>query len=99
MNVIEIYGDPGDFSGSYDDDGQHMGHQLAPCPFCGRDDELAICNTHTPLFWVECESCEAEKRGEYDPFVTVSKTEEEARKGFERVLKTAVDAWNTRAND
>lgn len=96
MNQIDMFGDPGDWSGSYDDDGLHMGHQLAPCPFCGEAEDLAITNTHTPYFTVQCGNCEAEKPGEYDPFASVAKTKEDARAGFERVMKVAVDAWNTR---
>ncbi|EIP9221027.1 Lar family restriction alleviation protein [Salmonella enterica] len=95
MNQIEMYGDPGDFSGSFDDDGQHYGHTLAPCPFCGQDDELEICNTHTASFWVEC-GCGAQMDGGYNAWAGISKTKEEALAHFEEALRDAVNNWNNR---
>lgn len=96
MNQIEMYGDPGDFSGSYDDDGHHHGHQLAPCPFCGESEALEIMNTHTASFWVECE-CGATNDGGYHAFAGVSKTREEALAAFTEAMSWAVEAWNSRA--
>lgn len=38
--------------------------KLLPCPFCNSDD-LHLRNTHTPYFWVECDSCGAQVNGKY----------------------------------
>ncbi|HAV1601557.1 TPA: hypothetical protein JG832_002447 [Enterobacter hormaechei subsp. xiangfangensis] len=95
MNKIEIFGDPGDFSGHFHDDGQHAGHILKPCPFCGSADDLRIVNTHTASFWVDCE-CGAEFHGPYNAFAGISKTSAEALKQFEEAMQNTVDDWNTR---
>ncbi|ENQ1546054.1 Lar family restriction alleviation protein [Salmonella enterica] len=95
MSKIEIYGDPGYFSGSYQDDGKHYGHTLAPCPFCGKDDELEIANTHTAIFWIQCE-CGAEMTGQHNDDAQGCRTEAEALKEFEAAMLWAVDDWNSR---
>lgn len=38
--------------------------KMLPCPFCNSDD-LHLRNTHTPYFWVECDSCGAQVNGKY----------------------------------
>ncbi|EJK7981688.1 Lar family restriction alleviation protein [Citrobacter koseri] len=95
MNIIEIYGTANDFSGGFDDDGNHHGHKLLPCPFCGKDDTLEICNTHTPIFWVEC-GCGAEKHGEYIDGAGNTSTKVEALANYTKALVSAVNAWNSR---
>lgn len=42
MNLIQIFGEPGGYSGSFDDDGQYMGMTLKHCPFCGSDGEKQV---------------------------------------------------------
>jgi hypothetical protein len=37
--------------------------ELKPCPFCGSSD-ICLANTHTAAFWVECQTCDAEARGD-----------------------------------
>ncbi|MDR8027027.1 Lar family restriction alleviation protein [Burkholderia cenocepacia] len=59
---LEIFGGDGHFSGSFDDDGKHAGHELLPYPFCGST-KLALTNTHTPSYWVQCLKCDAEANG------------------------------------
>lgn len=95
MTEIEMYGDPGDWSGSFEDDGKHMGYQLLPCPFCHSAENLEICNTHTATFWIECE-CGAQMHGGYHAFAQRAKTQEEARAGFMEALVWVVDQWNHR---
>ncbi|EBF4783694.1 hypothetical protein AC369_14375 [Salmonella enterica subsp. diarizonae] len=95
MNIIEIYGTANDFSGGFDDDGNHHGYKLSPCPFCGKDDTLEICNTHTPIFWIEC-GCGAEKHGEYIDGAGNTSTKIEALTNYTKALVSAVNAWNSR---
>lgn len=95
MNIIEIYGTANDFSGSFDDDGNHHGQKLLPCPFCGKDDSLEICNTHTPIFWVECK-CGAEKHGKYIDGAGNTTCQELAYANYGKALISAVNEWNTR---
>lgn len=97
MNIIEIYGTANDFSGGFDDDGNHHGQTLLPCPFCGKDDALEICNTHTPVFWIECE-CGAERHGEYIDGAGNTSTKAEALANYTKALVSAVNNWNTRCN-
>ena len=60
--------------------------KLLPCPFCGSDN-LEVCNTHTPSFWVNCFDCEGQAHGKY-------------REGqFKAAMLNAVDAWNRRAKE
>lgn len=56
---------------------------LLPCPFCGAED-LELVNTHTPSYWVECETCRAEAHGDSLQTHTAA-------------IRSAVDAWNRRA--
>ncbi|EAB4417352.1 hypothetical protein D7B12_18140 [Salmonella enterica] len=95
MSTIEIYGDAGDYSGSYEDDGSHFNQRLKPCPFCGKDTELEICNTHTPIFWVKCE-CGCEMSGPYVEGAGRMPTERAALEGFKIALLAAVAQWNSR---
>lgn len=96
MTDIEIFGEPGYWSGTYDDDGQHKGHKLAPCPFCGEQCDLEIMSTHTPLFWVKC-ACGAERPGEYHEGAATAPSSVTARRMFNEAMESAVKAWNTRA--
>lgn len=95
MNIIEIYGIAHDFSGSFDDDGNHHGQKLLPCPFCGTNDTLEIGNTHTPIFWVKCE-CGAEMHGEYINAAGNVSCQEQAYANYGKALVSAVNAWNLR---
>ena len=84
--------------------------QLLPCPFCGSDD-LELCNTHTPSFWVECHGCEAQVHGEYfeGPRRKTKFGYAEAPRGpfeanfanlhseYRKAAKSAIAAWNRRA--
>ncbi|MBS1722627.1 MAG: Lar family restriction alleviation protein [Armatimonadetes bacterium] len=91
----EVYGGPehGGFSGGLAYDEAEHGN-LLPCPFCGSD-ELEVCNTHTPYYWVACE-CSAEIHGDYDPDRYRLDTEDEFRRVHETALQSAVDMWNKR---
>lgn len=95
MNIIEIYGTANNFSGSFDDDGNHHGQTLLPCPFCGKDDALEICNTHTPVFWIACE-CGSEMHGEYVDGAGNVPNHEQAYANYRQALVSAVSTWNTR---
>jgi len=60
------------------------------CPFCGSGD-IDLCNTHTALYWMECQSCGAQvdgkNRGDLDP-------------GDEchlEAARSALETWNHRA--
>ncbi|WP_409160622.1 Lar family restriction alleviation protein [Pectobacterium sp. B2J-2] len=95
---LEIYGEPGQFAGSFDDDGTHAGFELKPCPFCGSKANLELCNTWTPYFWVECE-CGAEARlvDTDNDAAHKAATAEIALGLYEKAMGDAVNAWNTRA--
>jgi hypothetical protein len=62
VNGLTIYGGNGHFSGSFEDDGKHAGHALDHCPFCGSS-RLELLNTHTPSYWVRCQTCAAQAHG------------------------------------
>lgn len=79
--------------------------RLAPCPFCGSE-ELELCNTHSPSFWVECE-CGVEVHGE--AFATRTSQSYSAepegpneadyaglRPIFRKAADSAIAAWNRR---
>jgi len=36
--------------------------EVNSCPFCGSVD-IALCNTHTAAYWMECQDCGAEIDG------------------------------------
>lgn len=76
------------------DDGQHGGHKLKPCPFCGSR-VLAINNMDSPEYWVECENCCAECPGDINEKGSCA-TETEALETHNRALLSAVTAWNRR---
>lgn len=61
--------------------------KLKDCPFCGGD--AFIENTHTPYYWVECNSCGAQVSSKYKP-----KNEEISE--HEKSIRGAVKAWNQR---
>ncbi len=63
---------------------------LRPCPFCGRADRLAVENTHTPSYWVECE-CGALRSP--DPLGLNGSSMRAHRVAF----LAAIRAWNERA--
>ncbi|AXF67333.1 MULTISPECIES: Lar family restriction alleviation protein [Leclercia] len=93
---IQIYGLPGDYSGSYSDDGSHYGHTLKPCPFCGEKDNLELSNiTSTAVFWIEC-CCGASMKGEYHETASLMRTEAEALSEYEKAMQSVVNDWNTR---
>jgi transcription elongation factor Elf1 len=56
---------------------------LLPCPFCGSEN-LEVCNTHTPSFWIECGDCEASARGDFFP------------RSFAAAIQSASNVWNRR---
>ena len=58
--------------------------KLLPCPFCGSEN-LEVCNTHTPIFWVNCFDCEGQAHGEY------------FANSFPKALASALEKWNCRA--
>lgn len=95
MSEIEIYGDPGDYSGTFDDDGTHYGHELKPCPFCGTSHDLEIVNTHTPVFSVRCE-CGCEMTGPYVESASTMPTQRAALEGFKVALLACIAQWNCR---
>lgn len=82
---------------------------LKPCPFCGGTD-IEIANTHTPKFWVECNGCEAEARGEYfegqpaeshfhyDPMPNsdFDGDYEQLPENYKAAFRSAIAAWNAR---
>jgi hypothetical protein len=82
---------------------------LKPCPFCGGTD-IEIANTHTPKFWVECNGCEAEARGEYFegqpaeshfhydqmPNSDFDGDYEQLPENYKAAFRSAIAAWNAR---
>jgi len=54
--------------------------KLKPCPFCGSDDRLGVCDSGA-AFWVACDQCEAE-----GPVISHKN----------RTKAEAIAAWNTR---
>jgi hypothetical protein len=57
--------------------------ELRECPFCGSEN-LEVCNTHTPSFWVACLDCGSQAHGQHYPG------------NYQRALESAVTAWNLR---
>jgi hypothetical protein len=68
--------------------------RLLPCPFCGSDD-LEVCNTHTPSYWIACKSCDAEASGEVAPDYDRHHLAPYLAAHWFGLL-TAVKWWNTR---
>lgn len=66
---------------------------LKPCPFCGGTN-LALENTHTPCYWIECE-CGAEMHTRVDRSVPDRLYNRRAH--HEKRKQLAIDAWNNRA--
>lgn len=93
---IEMYGSPedGGYSGSLQYFAPTHG-ELEPCPFCGSL-LLAVENTHTPSYWVECRECHCEMGGDCPDSYKLDTPEE-----FQRVhsdgIKSCVEFWNQRA--
>jgi len=65
-----------------------MSEQLRPCPFCSGIPELEDCRT----IWVVRCDCGACVLGERAP----EPQGPEPASHWERIRKTAIDAWNTR---
>ncbi len=89
---LTIYGTPETRLAAH---GESEGEHLNPCPFCGSTN-VEICNTHTPIYWVECGDCGAQGGpGNY-------RARREARTGpalraqHGRAFESARVAWNTR---
>lgn len=97
MKNLDVRGEPGQYSASYNDDGSHNGAKLKPCPFCGGRD-LEVCNTHTAIYWVKCEPCDLEKTGEYVDSAERAQTEAQVIAAHQEAFQSAVDGWNKRAN-
>ena len=62
--------------------------QVRPCPFCGGT-EVALLNTHTASYWIECEGCGVEVRGKASGGSSVS--------AHRKAAKSTLAAWNTRS--
>lgn len=93
---VEVHGEPKAFGASYKDDGKHSGHTLKACPFCGGDD-LAVCNTHTATYWVQCNACHAQKDGEDIESADDAQTKAELVVAHYEAFLSAVLGWNKRA--
>ncbi|MBN6728751.1 Lar family restriction alleviation protein [Burkholderia multivorans] len=95
---LEIFGGDGHYSGSFDDDGKHAGHELLPCPFCGST-KLALTNTHTPSYWVQCLKCDAEAHGNV-PSAGRSQIPDrnDAVRIHRAAMRSAVRKWNKRVS-
>lgn len=61
---------------------------LKHCPFCG---SLAIDlkNTHTPSYWVECDTCGAKVDGEWGG-------DKEDMRAHKKSARSAIRKWNKR---
>jgi hypothetical protein len=92
--TLQIYGSHRDYSASFDDDGAHYGFTLAPCPFCGSG-KLAIMNTHSASYWVECLDCDAIAHGAH--YGTSQRTKASCATAHEKAMRSAVFKWNRRA--
>ncbi len=95
MVNIRIYGSSERWHGSYTDSGDNAGYVLKDCPWCRTADNLRICNTHTPYFWIECD-CGADKYAEGVDWAETAVTREDAYRGFCAALENAVTEWNDR---
>ena len=74
------------------------GSGLKPCPFC-ESEELEICKTHTPSYWVECE-CGAQASGESFNYTTKQHSDFHSKplpKPYVLARDSAIAAWNRRA--
>lgn len=63
--------------------------EVKPCPFCGSAD-IALCNTHTAAYWMECQDCGAQ----VDGHSYASLDDDESHLASAR---SALEAWNHRA--
>ncbi|EIW6162789.1 Lar family restriction alleviation protein [Salmonella enterica subsp. enterica serovar Saintpaul] len=91
---FDVFGSDEDYSCSYEDDGNHSGATLLPCPFCGSEN-LEVCNTHTPSYWVACLNCGGEKHTSIDGYPAL--TSPELALGVHMsAFKMAVNGWNQR---
>lgn len=97
---VEIFGTPGDWSVRVENGNVVEGRpELKPCPFCGADgEELEVCNTHSPSYWIDCLSC----GGSIHPGPPSSynggriRSKAKALALHEDALQKVVDVWNTR---
>lgn len=93
---LEIFGDYSHYSGTFNDDGKHAGHELLPCPFCGST-KLALANTHTPSYWVECLKCKAQVDGNMPAGGgSAILSRETAVRLHRAAMRSAVRKWNKR---
>ena len=94
---LQLYGDGNDVSGTYEDDGNHAGHRLEPCPFCGST-RVELANTHTPSYWIECRKCSAQAHGNMPSGAGGQiATDRDALRFHLRAIRSAVRAWNRRS--
>ncbi|GAI75176.1 unnamed protein product, partial [marine sediment metagenome] len=63
--------------------------EIKPCPFCGSAD-IAIENTHTALYWMECQNCGAQVDGKNYGDLNDDESHLEA-------ARSALATWNHRA--
>lgn len=97
IHNLTIYGEAPHVAASFDDNGDHAGHQLDACPFCGSTD-LSLLNTHTPSYWIECEGCGAEVHGEMPDGGGGEIHTHEGCIGLHRLaMASAVTKWNARS--
>jgi len=76
----------------YDQVTKHVGledEEVKPCPFCGSRD-IAICNTHSALYWMECQNCGAQVDGKNYGDRNDDESHLEA-------ARSALSTWNHRA--
>lgn len=94
---LTIYGDEQHWSATLEDDGDHAGNELLPCPICGSTD-LELANTHTPSYWVACHNCGAEVPGDLpDGGGSVISSQQDCERLHRTAINSAVARWNTRS--
>lgn len=90
-----MYGDPkrGGLSGRLDYDPAAHG-LVRSCPFCGSD-LIELCNTHTPSYWLECQSCEGQAHGESPNSYSLD-SERAFVESHGAAIRSAIARWNCR---